>query len=79
MYIHIISFQTRWSSRSEACESLAQSWNAVFQCLTDVENNNNLISDIRSKATGLKRQLEKYETAFLTSFWEFILKKFNKQ
>lgn len=70
--------QTRWSSRSEACESLARSWNAVFQCLTDVKNNKNLKSDVRSKADGLKRQLEKYETAFLTAFWGFILKKFNK-
>ena len=45
-------------------------------CLT--ENNKNFKSDVRSKASGFKRQLEKYETAFLTSFWGFIVKKFNK-
>ena len=60
--------QTRWSSRSEACESLAQSWNAVFHCLTDVQNSNNLKSEVRSKARVLKRQLEKDESTFLTCF-----------
>ena len=32
----------------------------------------------RTKLVALKDKLEKSETAFLTSFWRFILKKFNK-
>ena len=51
--------QTRWSSRSDACKSLQKSWDAVFQCLTDVENNKMLKSDIKNKATGLKKQMKK--------------------
>lgn len=68
---------TRWSARHDACESLFQLWNPVHDALHHIENDQLQKPVIRCQAKGIRQELERLETAFMTCFWEFLLNRIN--
>jgi len=68
---------TRWPARNDACQSLNKNWIAVTNALQELVDSDSEKSLIRSEASGLLRNMNKLETAFMTSLWCDILQKCN--
>jgi hypothetical protein len=68
---------TRWSSRSDACVSLAKNWFEVKKTLESIQEDFNEKPSTRSEATALLKPLRHLETAYMSVLWSFILKRFN--
>ncbi|XP_029341219.1 uncharacterized protein LOC115033197 [Acyrthosiphon pisum] len=68
---------TRWSARNDACQSLNKNWTAVKNALQELVDSDNEKPLTRSEASGLLRNMNKLETAFMTSLWCDILQAFN--
>lgn len=68
---------TRWSARHEACDSLYKNWDGVMRSLKILEEDNSEKTTVRCEASGLRRQLDRFETIFMTIFWNSILERFN--
>lgn len=69
--------QTRWSSRNEACHSLRENYKAIHEILSDFSEDSTLKPVTRCEANGLKKKMEKFETALMTCFWNFVLERIN--
>lgn len=68
---------TRWSARNDACQSLNKNWTAVKNALQELVDSDSEKPLTRSEASGLLRNMNKLETAFMTSLWCDILQTFN--
>lgn len=68
---------TRWSARHEACDSLYQNYDGVMRSLSLLEEDDFEKATTRCEAAGLRRQLDRFETVFMTVFWNAILERFN--
>ncbi|XP_025200593.1 zinc finger MYM-type protein 1-like [Melanaphis sacchari] len=68
---------TRWSARHEACDSLYQNYDGIMKNLSLLEEDNFEKATTRCEAAGLRRQLDRFETVFMTVFWNTILERFN--
>lgn len=69
---------TRWWSRYNACSAFTASFKRLINVLNDIENNISEKPINRRKAAGLKTNLSKFKSVFMTVFWTAILERFNK-
>jgi len=59
---------TRWSARHEVCDSLYQNYDGVIRSLSLLEEDNFEKATTRCEAAGLRHQLDRFETVFMTVF-----------
>jgi len=69
---------TRWSARHEACDSLYQNYDGVMRSLSLLEEDDFEKATTRCEAAGLRRQLDRFETVFMTvmtgmQFWSVLI------
>lgn len=69
---------TRWSARDDACQSVRENWDEVLLAITYIENDNSEKATTRCEATGIRKKLERFETAFMVCFWSTILHRLHK-
>jgi hypothetical protein len=68
---------TRWSERQEACFALNQSYTEIVEAWKAIEKDHTKKAVSRCEATGIKGQLERFETVFMAVFWNVILHRLN--
>lgn len=68
---------TRWFARHDTCDRLYNNWNGVMKSLCTLEEYFTEKASVRYEAFGLKCQLDRFETIFMTIFLNLILKRFN--
>lgn len=68
---------TRWSSKHDACKSLATSWAEVVQSLSKIQDDMMEKAATRSESKGYKDQINNFEFVFMTIFWNTLLERFN--
>jgi len=68
---------TRWLARNDACQSLRKNWTAVKNALQELVDCDTEKPLTRTEGSGLLRNMNKLETAFMTSIWYDILQTFN--
>lgn len=68
---------TRWSARHDSCESLLLLWEPIIKALEKIEGDKTQKPINRCQATGILKELNRLETAFMTCFWEFLLHRIN--
>lgn len=68
---------TRWSARSDACRGLSESWEEIHNALLVIETDGQQKATVRCEAKGIRLKLERLETAFMTVFWNSLLRPFN--
>lgn len=69
--------ETRWSSRYDAVTTLHDSYDKIFDALSELAISQQQSADTREIANSLKKKLMKLETAFMTVLWHQILTRFN--
>lgn len=69
---------TRWSRRYDACSAFADSFKEFMEVLENIEKKESEKPENRRKAAGLRKNLCKFESAFMVIFWTAILERFNK-
>ena len=69
--------QTRWSARYDACQSLNKDWNEVIEALISIAEDETEKYCTRCEASGNLRQLQRLETAILSSVWDNLLQRFH--
>lgn len=69
--------KTRWSARDDACRALKEDWDEVIEALTIISNDEQEKAATRSEASSFLRQLQRLETAFLSTLWGDLLSTFN--
>lgn len=68
---------TRWSRRDDACKSLLKSWPVFRDTLESISYDALEKPLVRAEAKGLLRHMNKFETAFMTVFWNSVLNRIN--
>lgn len=69
---------TRWSSRYNACSAFTASFKPLMNVLNHIENNEFEKPENRRKSAGLRKNLNKFESVFMTVLWTAILERFQK-
>ena len=68
---------TRWSARDDVCQSVDCVWNETQEALLIIEDDSTEKLLVRNETEGLLWQFSSLETAFMTTFWSFLLHRFN--
>lgn len=70
--------ETRWSARSDALRSLEQNYESFRLVLINLSSDEQQTGETRREASALVKKLNKFETAFMTIFWNTILIRVNE-
>lgn len=62
---------------NKVCDSLYQNYDGIMRSLSLLEEDDFEKATTRCEAAGLRRQLDRFETVFMTVFWNAILERFN--
>lgn len=57
---------------------MRENWDEVLLAITYIENDNSEKATTRCEATGIRKKLERFETAFMVCFWSTILHRLHK-
>ena len=68
---------TRWSTDAAAVNALAKGYKHILKVLREFSTNGNEKAVTRSKARGIIKNMETFETAILCDVWADVLKTFN--
>ncbi|KAL4127199.1 hypothetical protein QTP88_011396 [Uroleucon formosanum] len=68
---------TRWSSKHDACKSLATCWTEVIQSLSKIRDDMMEKPATWSESKGYIDQINNFEFVFMTIFWNTLLERFN--
>lgn len=69
--------KTRWSRRSDACKSLNNSFDGIYNALKILANDKDQKPEVHREASVLMSQITKLENAFMTVLWNCILNRFD--
>lgn len=69
---------TRWSARADAVFALNNGYKPIKTALETLITAENESEETKTRATGLKKNMERLETVFLTIFWNDVLMRLNK-
>lgn len=69
--------ETRWAARASATSTFYEEYRNIYAGLTEFSNGEKVKPEIRCKAKGLQKNVERFETAYLSTFWSTILERFN--
>ena len=69
---------TRWSSRYDANSCFCDGWNEIMETLKVIETNKLEQAENRHKAAGLRKNLSRFESVFIGTFWNALLERFHK-
>lgn len=70
--------KTRWSTRADACGALYDSYKEILAELDSISNDLTKKPTTRAEASGLAKQMRKFETAILLTIWKTILERIDK-
>jgi len=64
---------TRWPNKYKACSALTTSFKSLMGVLHHIEDNASEKPENRSKAAGLRKNLNKFESVFMAVLWTIVL------
>ncbi|KAB0804608.1 hypothetical protein PPYR_01578 [Photinus pyralis] len=64
---------TRWSCREDATKALEANYDEIYDSLTAIRDDPNEKKETKMESSSLVNTLEKFETAFMTIFWNTVL------
>ena len=70
--------ETWWSARADALSSLEQNYSSFRLVLINLGSDEQQTGETRREASALVKKLNKFETAFMTIFWNTILIRANE-
>jgi hypothetical protein len=70
--------ETRWSARADALRSLEHNYTSFHLVLIKLSCDDEQTAETRREASALVKKLNKFETAFMTIFWNTILIRVNE-
>ncbi|XP_065209411.1 zinc finger MYM-type protein 1-like [Planococcus citri] len=68
---------TRWSARADAVSVMNEFWSEIINALSAYEENSNEKAIVRSKAKGLRKKMQRLESALMLSIWSVLLERFD--